>query len=100
MPKIGVVARVPSKIVVVGGDQHKGWLPAGAAIPPTTPLREITFTFELQSDGSGFVLCYSSIDGSLYGDTWHESQAEARQAALEDFGVQLDEWESENRDAN
>src|SRR5690242_14316748 len=100
MPDIEIIARVPSKVIVVGGDQHSGWLPAGAVIPLSKPLREVRFTFELHFDGSGFLLCYHSEDHSLYGDTWHESQLEAKRAAFEGFGVQLDEWESESDSAS
>lgn len=48
--------------------------------------------FEIQFDGSGYLLCYSSEGALLYGDSWHVSENEARQAALEEFGVQPNEW--------
>jgi len=93
MPETTVVAVVPSKVLAVGGEQHSGWLPADAAVPLDTPTRRVEFKFEVQFDGRGYLLCYSSSDGSLYGDTWHESQADAERVAHEEFGVQAHEWQ-------
>lgn len=92
MTDISVLATVPNKILHVGGDQHSGWLPAQAAQPVPTPLREVVFNFEIQFDGSGYLLCYSSVDGSLFGDTWHPTQSETEQVALDDFGIHSHEW--------
>lgn len=83
---------VPVVRAIVGGDQHCGWLPASALQPMPTPQREVEFRIEIQSDGSGYVLCYESFDGSLHGDTWHETLAEAKRVAEEDFGVQPHVW--------
>lgn len=93
MPETKVVAVVPSKVLVVGGRQHSGWLPADAVVPLDTPTRRVELTIEVQFDGFGYLLCYSSSDGSLQGDTWHESQADAERVAHEAIGVQAHEWE-------
>jgi hypothetical protein len=92
MTGLSVIASVPSKLVRFGGEQHSGWLPAHATLPASTQQRNVELTFEIQADGTGFLLCYSSTDGAISGDTWHASQAEAEKIAFEDFGVQFHEW--------
>jgi hypothetical protein len=87
-----VVLRAVGLPIRLGGEQHTGWLPAGAAIPLPTPIRDLIFDFEIQYDGSGYLLCYSSQDESVFGDTWHETLPEARAAALEQFGVLPEHW--------
>ena len=85
--------RVVELRVRIGGQQHSGWLPAGAATPLPTPVRDVLLDIEIQDDGSGYLLCYASRDGSAYGDTWHESVEAAEQAAAEYFGVQPSQWD-------
>ncbi|MDB5340308.1 MAG: hypothetical protein JWN70_5927 [Planctomycetaceae bacterium] len=77
-----------------GGVAHAGWLPPGAAIPLPTPVRDVLLDIEIQYDGGGYLVCYTSQDGSVSGDTWHSSLAAAEQAALEDFGVQMSQWQT------
>jgi len=51
-------------------------------------------TFEITDDGGGnFLLLYSSADKSVYGDTWHQSVEEAKEAAQSYFGIQENEWQ-------
>ena len=88
-----IVKRVIGFPVKFGGEEHTGWLPAGAAKPLPTPVRNVLLNIEIQSDGSGFVLCHSSQDGVEQGDTWHPSVAEAEKAAAEYFGVLASHWE-------
>ncbi|MBX7221392.1 MAG: hypothetical protein K1Y36_15690 [Blastocatellia bacterium] len=95
MSDLSVIARIPKKDILVGGEQHSGWLPVGASMPMPEPIRTVSFSFEIQFDGSGFLLCYQSFDGKLYGDTWHETLREAQQAACEEFGIQSNEWQTE-----
>lgn len=87
-----VIKRLLGQKVRVGGTQHIGWLPEGAAKPLPTPIREELFDLEIQFDGSGYLLCYASQSGDLYGDTWHETLSEAEDAATETFGVRADQW--------
>jgi hypothetical protein len=57
--------------------------------------REVPFDIEIEAavDG-GYLLIYEPVDGSLYGnDTFHETQEDAEQVALEQFGVQAHEWQ-------
>ena len=89
-----VVEMIKARPVRIGGEQHTGWLPANAAIPLPTPIREILLNIEIQNDGAGFLLCYSSTDGTVYGDTWHESLADAESAAFDNFGIARAEWTS------
>ncbi len=78
------------KNVLVSGDQQSGWFPVTGE--QTEPVQTVLLNIEVQFDGSGYLLRYSSDDGLFYGDTWHPSENEARQAALEEFGVQPNEW--------
>ncbi|MBU1364607.1 MAG: hypothetical protein KKE51_12395 [Gammaproteobacteria bacterium] len=78
------------KKVLVAGNQQSGWWPVTGE--QTEPVRVMLLNFEIQFDGSGYLLCYSSEGALLYGDSWHVSENEARQAALEEFGVQPNEW--------
>ncbi len=87
-----VVRKKSAHLVRVGGEQHSGWLPAGVARPLPTPVRDVLFDVEIQDTGAGFLLCYVSHDGSLYGDTWHETLSQAEQVAQEDFGLGRDDW--------
>ena len=58
-----IVKRVSGVPVKFGGESHSGWLPAGAAIPLPTPVLDVLLDIEIQFDGSGYLLCYSSQDG-------------------------------------
>lgn len=76
-----------------GGEPHSGWLPPDAAIPLPTPIRVVLLDIEIQGDDLGYLLCYSSRDGEISGDTWHPSMAEAEHVAEKDFGVKLSQWQ-------
>jgi hypothetical protein len=89
-----VVKRIAGHTVRVGGTQHSGWLPGGAAEPLPTPVRDVTFNIEIDFDGYGYLLCYCSTDGSLYADTWHETLADAEEVAGELFGVRDEQWQA------
>jgi hypothetical protein len=88
-----VVARVSGKVVAVRGNQDSGWSPSGAPVASQAAAGAVPLDVEIQYDGSGYLLCYSSEDGFLYGDTWHGTQTEAEHVAQEDFGVQAHEWQ-------
>jgi hypothetical protein len=88
-----VWAKVYGVPMQIGGDQHQGWLPAGAAVPLPTPIRDVVMNLEIQSDGDDALLCLWSTDGSVYGDTWHRSPEEAEAAAAEAYGITKDQWE-------
>jgi hypothetical protein len=51
---------------------------------------------EIEFDGDGYLLCYSSCDGAMCGDTWHRTLGEAEEAAMDYFGATREPW----RDAN
>ena len=90
-----VVKRISGYKLRVGGTQHSGWLPAGASRPLPTPVREVTFNFEIQFDGYGYLLCCVSKEGDLYADTWHETLEDAEEAAAEQFGVTPEQWQDD-----
>jgi len=80
--------------VSTGGEQHTGWLPANASKPQPTPVQEVSLNITIEHDGSGYLLCYTSSDGSIFGDFWHENLEDAESAASEYFGVKSNDWES------
>ena len=74
----------------VTGHQHSGWSAAEDSDPSG---RQLPFEFSITDDGAGqFLLVYRSVDGSLYGDTWHETQNDAFKSAERQFGISRDEW--------
>lgn len=86
-------ARIENRLVQIGGEQATGWLPNHSAPSLPTVRRDVVFTFTITDDGNkNYLLCYESTDGSRYGDTWHETLAEAMECALTDFGIAEDEW--------
>ena len=92
MPDEGVVKRVVGLPIRIGGEEHTGWLPPGAATPLPTPIRDVVLDIEIQYDGDGYLLCYEAREGGFSGDTWHESLEDAELAAAESFGVQPSQW--------
>ena len=92
---MNAVKFIKGRPATMGGEEHSGWLPAGAAKPLKTPLRHILLNFEIQFDGDGYLLCFESTDGTLSGDTWHQTLAAAEDAAKEWFGIAPSEWKSQ-----
>jgi len=80
-------------IVTIGGDQHRGWLPAGAALPLPEPIREVALDLSIEEIDAGFLVITSSADRSISGDTWHETLASAERAAFEAFGITPTDWD-------
>ena len=83
---------IKNRPMTIGGEEHSGWLPAGAATPLPTPIRHLLFNFEIQFDGDGYLLCHESTDGTVSGDTWHPTLADAENAAHDWFGIAALEW--------
>jgi hypothetical protein len=90
---LNAVKRVSGLPFQLGGEEHSGWLPAGAAVPLPTPIHNVLLDVEIQFDGHGYLLCYSARDGSTSGDTWHQSLADAEQTAEEQFGIKPSQWQ-------
>ena len=89
-----IVKRVTGWRLTVGGEQHQGWLPPGAADPRPEPVREVTFNLEILFDGEGWLLVFDSLHPEFCGDTWHESLEDAERQPQEDFGIEPSQWES------
>jgi hypothetical protein len=80
--------------VVFGGEEHHGWLPAGASKPPPTEEKEVLLEVTLEADGDGYLLCWAPAPGEAVGhlppfagDLWYETLESACASAREDFGV-------------
>jgi hypothetical protein len=80
-----------------GGEEHRGWLPPGAATPLPTPVRNVTLDITIERDeGAGFLLIFQARDDPSFGnDYWFDTLSMAEAAALEWFGVGPDRWEQE-----
>ena len=91
---MSVVSRIDNFRTTIGGEAHTGWLPPGAAKPLPTPTREVVLTFTIEFDGSGYLLIVDSADGSVRGDTWHESVADAQAQAESWYGISRSAWSS------
>ena len=91
---ITVVKQILGHHVTLGGESHSGWLPESAATPLPTPALDVAFNITIEFDGSGYLLCYTSEDGALANDTWHQTLEDAEQAAVENFGVRADQWQT------
>jgi len=89
-----VVKQILGHHVTLGGEPHSGWLPHGATTPQATPTRDVAFNITIEFDGSGYLLCYASEDGALANDTWHQTLEDAEQAAVKNFGVRSDQWQT------
>lgn len=90
---MSTIKRIVGLPVRIGGEQHTGWLPAGAARPLPTPARDVLIDIEIQFDGHGYLLCYQSRDGDVYGDTWHQTLTEAEEVAAECFRLTPSQWQ-------
>lgn len=89
-----IIKSITGYPVQFGGQSHSGWLPANAAQPPPTPVRNLLLDVSIEFDGHGYLVIYYSQCGSEWGDTWHESLAEAEEQALVNFGITHELWKS------
>jgi hypothetical protein len=89
-----IVKQILGHHVTFGGESHSGWLPGSAATPLPTPAFDIALNIAIEFDGSSYFLRYASEDGSLVNDNWYQTLEEAEQAAVKDFGVRADQWQT------
>ncbi len=89
-----VIKKIINFKVITGGEQHTGWLPLNASKPQPTPVRAVFLNITIESDGFGYLLCYTSSDGSIVGDFWYEHLEDAESAAFEYFGVISNDWKN------
>lgn len=88
-----IYAEIENRKISFGGEQHQGWLPNNATIPPSTPLKTFACHVQITDDGGdGVLLIYESDDATCCGDTWHHTVKEAVEAAQRWFNITEDEW--------
>ncbi len=93
MSELKLFASIQGRYIRVGGKEHSGWLPEGFVKPRPTPERNLKFNFEIRDDGGGhFIFYHESEDGSILGDTWHETLEDAINQAQHDFGIIRADW--------
>jgi hypothetical protein len=55
--------------------------------------RDVPLDIEIEAVDGGYSLIYGAVDDSLLSnDTWHETQDDAEESAVVNFGVQAHEW--------
>jgi len=87
------VKQVRGLCLRLGGEEHRGWLPPGAALPPPIPVREAIVDVHIVDDGSAcFLICASRNTLDTW-DTWHETVEEAEEAAERVLGVRRQDWQ-------
>jgi hypothetical protein len=78
---------------VVGGSMGGGgWLPAGDGGPLRQPVRVVTLTLEIKTEGPGFLLICTSDDPGIWADWWFSFEEEAASAAAKWFGARPGDW--------
>jgi hypothetical protein len=89
-----VVKRISAIPFRFGGVEHSGWLPSNAAKPPPTPVEDWLLDLEIIEEAGGFMLCWSSLDGTHCGDLWFEKVEDAERQAERDFGISKGAWQN------
>lgn len=84
----------------IGGHEHRGWLPPGAATPLPTPIENELLDVSIERGDGGYLLIWGcplaetghSEGPPKSGDSWHATLADAEQAAREMFGIGPEDW--------
>ncbi|HVU89880.1 MAG TPA: hypothetical protein VHD36_21295 [Pirellulales bacterium] len=77
----------------IGGEEHSGWLPAGAVKPLPTPVRDVLVDIEIERNGpNDCLLICAAQDGSFCWDDWFQSIDDAERAAKERYGIESRDW--------
>jgi hypothetical protein len=75
----------------LGGAQHNGWLPIGAAEPLPTPVVQVVVDLEIVGDANGAMLYWYGSDGSRWNYSRESVQGAIEQADYS-WGVDREEW--------
>jgi hypothetical protein len=86
------IVKVAEWTVDVGGDDHSGWLPKGAATPLATPVRRVDLALAIMTEGGGCTLEWRGPTQDTSGDRWYSSVEEAIADADNFFGIPEDAW--------
>ena len=87
-----VIKRLLAVPVRFGGEEHSGWLPENAAVPPPTPVEDALVDFEIEEVEGGYILQWFSRNTGHHGDSWHETLEDALQQASTEFGIRPEEF--------
>ena len=94
---MAAIKRLLAVPVRFGGEEHSGWLPANAATPQPTPVKDALVDFEVNELEGGYILEWFSRNTGHHGDSWHETLEDALEQASAGFGVRPEEWHSVRR---
>jgi hypothetical protein len=84
------------RLVRFGGEEHRGWLPAGVPKPKPTPVDDVLLNLGIQATDGGVILEWWDEAKKHIGDTWHQSLQDAIAQAEANFGIKPDEWKDED----
>jgi hypothetical protein len=93
-----VIAQAPAVKVIIGADEHSGWLPAAAARPLPTPPQPAWLDIRLVREGPDTLLIWEPHDPShssytsANGERRFPTLAAARRAATDLFGLGPHDW--------
>lgn len=92
---MAVIKRATGIRFTYGGDEHRGWLPSGAAKPLPTPIRHVTLDISIEdTEGAGCLLIFVAREDAAFGnDYWFESLTAAEAAAQIWFGIEPGQWQ-------
>ena len=88
-----VVRHARQVVRVVGGDAHHGWLPLGAAAPLPTPELTVAFDVQVRTEDTSWFLEWTCSRPEFSGDLCCRDLGDALDAALDQFGIEADEWD-------
>ena len=89
-----VIKQLQAVPVCFGGEEHSGWLPANAALPPPTPVEVAVVDFEISEVEGGYIFEWHSRNTSHRGDLWYETLEGALEQASIDWGIRPEQWRS------
>ncbi len=88
-----ILKQVLGKQIQFGGEEHHGWLPPNASLPPPTAIENAFLDIKILETDGGFILEWISNNKNYSNDTWHEKIEDAESQAEYQFGIKSSEWE-------
>jgi hypothetical protein len=95
---MAIVKQVKGHVVCLGGEEHEGRLPAGAAQALPNCGRTVVGDRTIDKEAESlYLLMYKAPDFGDSWDFWFESLVEAERSAEDWFGIGPDDWDLETR---
>jgi hypothetical protein len=91
-----VLKETLGKHVRFGGEELRGWLPTGSAVPLPAPVENAIVDVRILETEGGFILEWKSRNGNDSNDSWHRTVADAENQAEDQFGIRASDWQAPN----